>query len=106
MFQNGTVYALLLLDTVLSFFFGVWFYRLLIWYPRGGRVFTGANSMVGKPATVVKNDRAFGMVRIDGQTWRAVFPDDEEFNVGDNVTVKKVSGLKVTVTKKDGKNGN
>ena len=46
------------------------------------------------------------MVRIDGQTWRAVFPDDEEFNVGDNVTVKKVSGLKVTVTKKDGKNGN
>ena len=62
--------------------------------------------MVGKPATVVKNDRAFGMVRIDGQTWRAVFPDDEEFNVGDNVTVKKVSGLKVTVTKKDGKNGN
>lgn len=62
--------------------------------------------MVGKPATVIKNDRAFGMVKIDGQTWRAVFPQDEDFEVGDNVTVTSVSGLKVTVTKKDGKHGN
>jgi membrane protein implicated in regulation of membrane protease activity len=62
--------------------------------------------MIGKTATVVKNDRAFGMVKIDGQTWRAVFPQEEDFNVGDNVIVTNVSGLKVTVTKKDGKNGN
>ena len=32
--------------------------------------------------------------------------EEEDFNVGDNVIVTNVSGLKVTVTKKDGKNGN
>ena len=106
MMNNGTVYALLLLDTILSFFFGVWFYRLLIWYPRGGRVFTGAKSMVGKSGTVIKNDPTFGMVKIDGQTWRAVFMGNTDYKVGDTVIVKDVSGLKVKVIKECEKSGN
>ncbi|MHB8361501.1 MAG: NfeD family protein [Thermoplasmataceae archaeon] len=106
MFQNGTVYALLLLDTVLSFFFGVWFYRLLIWYPRGGRVFTGAKSMIGKTGIVIKNDPTYSIVKIDGQTWRAQFLDNQEYNVSDTVVVKSVSGLKVKVIKEGEKHRN
>ena len=59
---------------------------------------TGVEGMVGKQGTAVAKLAVKGLVEIEGETWGAL-SSNEVIEVGDNVTVVEVNGLKLTVRK-------
>jgi membrane-bound serine protease (ClpP class) len=60
---------------------------------------TGVQTMVGKRGTAVTKLATKGLVEIEGETWGALSSNKEVIEIGDNVTVLEVSGLKLTVRK-------
>lgn len=59
---------------------------------------TGIEGMVGKQGIAVTKLATKGLVEIEGETWGAL-SSNEVIEVGDNVTVVEVNGLKLTVRK-------
>ncbi len=104
MVAQDIFYISLILVAIVFFFIGAWFYRLLLWYPRGGRSVTGTKSMLGKTGQIVSNNGTTSVVRVDGQNWNASNINTEKLEVGDMVIVRQVKGLYLSVEKV--KNGN
>ena len=48
MVSQGIFDVTLILVAVVFFFFGAWFYRLILWYPRGRKPLTGSHTLLGK----------------------------------------------------------
>ncbi|MGP6220845.1 NfeD family protein [Caldiplasma sukawensis] len=97
MISNTLYYLSLILFAIVFFFFGAWFYRLYLWYPRGRKGVTGINSLIGKTGTIVSDNGTMLSVRVDGQYWTAIRPSDENIKVGDTVVVKGVRGLRLII---------
>ena len=60
-------------------------------------VVSGADTMVGQSVAVVAVHHGKAMVRVQGEMWQALC--DQPLAVGDRVTVQRVSGLQLEVTK-------
>jgi len=63
------------------------------------RVVTGSEALVGKTAVVKTYLEPKGTVLVDGELWTAII-DDGKAEPGEEVTITKVEGLKLIVTKK------
>ncbi len=64
---------------------------------------TNADRCIGKEATVldsINNQEGTGSVNVGGVVWSARSSDGTEIEKGDNVTVDKIEGVKLLVTKK------
>jgi Membrane-bound serine protease (ClpP class) len=92
-------YLSLVLVAIVFFFLGVWFYRLILWYPRGGKSVTGSKMLIGKVGQVISDNGSNNVVRVDGQNWNAKNMGQNKLEVGDKVVVKQVSGLYLIVEK-------
>jgi len=64
---------------------------------RRGRVYTGSEEMIGERGVVRSPLDPTGHVFVRGALWRAVAPDSDSIEVGDQVVVEKVDGLTLTV---------
>ncbi|EQB69622.1 MAG: hypothetical protein M1323_04120 [Candidatus Thermoplasmatota archaeon] len=103
MISDDLFYISILLVAIVFFFLGAWFYRLVLWYPRGGRAVTGTKSMIGKIGQVVRDNGTNMVVRVDGQNWNAKYVGEHRPEVGDRVSIKDVNGLNLLVEEiKDG----
>ncbi len=102
--NNGTAYLLFILIAIVFFFLGAWFYRFVLWYPRGRKSVTGAKSLVGKNGTVVRDNGTILVVRVDGVNWNAKYNGNERPSVGSVVRIKDVNGLNLIV--ESGNSGN
>ncbi|MGP6239155.1 NfeD family protein [Cuniculiplasma sp. SKW4] len=91
--NNTTAYLLFVLIAIVFFFLGAWFYRFVLWYPRGRKSVTGAKSLVGKDATVVRDNGTVLVVRVDGVNWNAKYNGTNRPQVGSVLKIKDVSGL-------------
>lgn len=62
---------------------------------------TGPQSMIGNKASIIEWDNTSnqGSLRYDGEIWKAVSEEKLNLNPGDQVAIKKVSKLKLTITK-------
>jgi membrane-bound serine protease (ClpP class) len=87
--------------------FGIAFVELLILIALGiiltrlrrHKVTTGTESMIGQTATIIEwNDKA-GLVRINGEIWKAQSEQALTAKPDDMVTVEKIDGLVLKVTK-------
>ncbi|MCX4027658.1 nodulation protein NfeD [Endozoicomonas sp. SM1973] len=72
--------------------------RLLI-MSRRQPVVSGIATIVGRSGVVISNFNDQGMVKVDGELWKAV--TDIPLNRGDKITVKAVNGLILTVERGD-----
>ncbi len=63
------------------------------------KVVTGSEALVGKVAVTKAPLSPKGIVLVDGEHWTAIV-DDGEVEPGEEVTITKVEGLKLIVTKK------
>jgi len=59
----------------------------------------GSEELIGKTAEVKKALEPRGMVFVDGEQWSAIL-DEGQAEPGEEVTITKVDGLKLYVTKK------
>lgn len=101
--SQSIFYISLILVAIVFFFIGAWFYRLILWYPKGGTKVTGNKAIIGKTGQIVSNNGYVCVVRVDGQNWNAKNSGKEGLEVGDRVVVKQVNGLSLAVEKvKDG----
>jgi membrane-bound ClpP family serine protease len=66
---------------------------------RRGRVYTGSEELIGERAVVRTPLDPVGHVFVQGALWRAVAPESESLEVGDQAIVEKVDGLTLTVRK-------
>jgi membrane protein implicated in regulation of membrane protease activity len=73
--------------------------ELLFWNRkvRGQRATVGAQTLIGKEATVVSACRPRGQVRLGGEIWAARCSDGAD--VGERVTVVGLDGLTVVVSR-------
>jgi len=62
------------------------------------RVATGAEALIGKPAIAKTGLDPKGTVLVDGELWKAEV-DSGKVEPGEEVTITKVEGLKLYVTK-------
>jgi membrane-bound ClpP family serine protease len=97
MVSQGIFDVTLILVAVVFFFFGAWFYRLILWYPRGRKPLTGSHTLLGKEGKVVNDNGNMITVNVDGVNWSARIEHGEKVTVGDTVIVTAVSGLRITV---------
>ncbi len=104
MVSNGVFYVSVLLVAIGFFFLGSWFYRFILWYPRGGKAVTGTKALIGKTGQIVRDNGTNMAVRVDGQNWNAKYAGGIRPEVGESVIVKAVNGLNLLV--EDAKNGN
>jgi len=63
------------------------------------KVATGAEALVGKVAVTKTPLAPQGLVLVDGEHWTAIV-DDGQVEPGKEVTITKLEGLKLIVTKK------
>jgi membrane protein implicated in regulation of membrane protease activity len=71
-----------------------WFW---IWLSKRRRSSVGVETLVGLRATVVRECRPVGQVRVQGELWRARCA--EGAGPGDEVTVERVDGLTLAVSR-------
>src|SRR5262245_15857892 len=71
--------------------------ELFVWHStvRGHRKVVGAQTLLGKPATVVSPCRPDGQVRVVGEIWAARCASGAD--VGDTVTIVNRDGLRLDV---------
>ncbi|HIV01937.1 MAG TPA: NfeD family protein [Candidatus Aphodoplasma excrementigallinarum] len=65
---------------------------------------TNADSLIGESGVVterIDNLNAAGRIKVHGQSWRAKSEDDSIIEVGETVVVTALSGVTLTVRKKD-----
>jgi membrane protein implicated in regulation of membrane protease activity len=67
---------------------------------RGRRASVGAETMIGRRATVVRECRPYGQVRVAGELWEARC--HEGADRGDQVTITSRNGLQLVVEKRVG----
>ena len=63
-------------------------------------VATNADALIGQAAVVIEdidNVAAVGLVKVSGQVWSAVSENGAKIEKGQNVIVKSISGVKLTV---------
>ncbi|HEY8395958.1 MAG TPA: NfeD family protein [Bacilli bacterium] len=74
---------------------------------RGTYVRTNTDRLIGMVAIVTKEitPNEIGEVKVDNELWRAVNYEGLSFNVGEEVIVDAISGIKLVVSKANG-NGN
>lgn len=100
---NNTVLGL---EVDWPFLFGVASIEFLLILITGGiylhyrkkKVTTGTESMVGADAQVVSWSGKKGIVRIQGESWKALSDTDLNLNADDKVRVQSIDGLVLTVT--------
>ncbi len=97
MVSQGIFYITIVLVAIVFFFLGAWFYRLVLWYPRGGKSVTGTKNLIGKVGQIIRDNGTNMVVRVDGQNWNAKFKGNKRPDVGDYVYIREVSGLNLTV---------
>ena len=68
-----------------------------IWLSKRRRPSVGVETLVGARATVVTPCRPLGQVRVQGELWQA--RSDDGADPGDEVTVERVDGLTLVVTR-------
>jgi membrane-bound serine protease (ClpP class) len=68
-----------------------------IWLSKRRRPSVGVETLVGLRATVVTRCRPSGQVRVQGELWQARC--DEGADPGDEVTVERVDGLLLVVSR-------
>jgi membrane protein implicated in regulation of membrane protease activity len=61
---------------------------VFIWYSRRRRVTTGPEALPGSTGTVVETCRPLGLVRVDGELWRARC--DEGADSGERIVVESL----------------
>lgn len=67
------------------------------------RVATNVDSLIGKEARVtekINNINGTGTIIVNGQEWTARAIDDANYEIGDQVVIKQISGVKALVTSK------
>ena len=64
------------------------------------KVSAGREDLIGRTAEVTSTMEPKGMVRIEGEQWAATL-EKGKAEPGEEVTITKVEGLKLRVTKKD-----
>ena len=65
---------------------------------------TNADSLIGESGVVterIDNLNAAGRIKVHGQSWRAKSEDDSIIEDGETVVVTALSGVTLTVRKKD-----
>lgn len=89
------------LITICSIVVVVVLYFVVVWVLRTYRkqVAAGREDLIGKTAVVISALEPKGMVLVEGEHWTAVI-DKGAAQPEEEVTVIKVDGLKLTVTKK------
>ena len=97
MVSQGIYYLTLILVAVVFFFLGAWFYRFVLWYPRGRRAITGTSSMIGKYGKIIGDNGTVLIVNVDGVNWSARYRGSRKPSVGDSVKIIDVRGLSITV---------
>jgi membrane protein implicated in regulation of membrane protease activity len=70
-----------------------------IWLSKRRRPSVGVETLVGVRATVVRECRPVGQVRVQGELWQARCEDGAD--PGDEVTVEAVVGLTLVVSRSD-----
>ncbi len=60
---------------------------------------TNVNSVIGKKAIITKKitEHDFGELKVDGQVWSAISENNEEIEIGSNVEIVAVKGVKLIV---------
>jgi membrane protein implicated in regulation of membrane protease activity len=69
-------------------------------YGREAKFKTNVDALVGKSGLVtevIDHPSGTGRVKIGGEIWRAVTPDESHVEIGQRVTVREVEGSKVVV---------
>ncbi len=69
-------------------------------YRRNANTKTNVDALVGKSGFVtedIDHMTGTGRVKIGGEVWRAVTPDDARLTIGQKVTVRELEGCKVIV---------
>ena len=69
-------------------------------YRREPTVLTNVDALVGKfglVTEIIDHSSGTGMVKIGGELWRAVTPDESRVDIGQKVVVREVEGCKVAV---------
>ena len=68
---------------------------------KSNKVATNLDRVIGMDAVVTEDilKHEVGEVKVDGKKWSAI--SKEEFKKGDIVSVKKIEGVKLIVTKKE-----
>lgn len=69
-------------------------------YRRESDVLTNVDALIGKVCSVtepIDHSSGTGTVKIDGESWRAVTPDESRIDIGSKVVVRAVEGCKVAV---------
>ena len=62
------------------------------------------NSMIGKKGIVIKEIKPLnetGQVKVAGELWSAITLDNQNIEINEVVTITKVEGVKLVVTKND-----
>lgn len=59
---------------------------------------TGIEGMIGAEATVLSWDGKSGTVRVEGEIWKAIADNEMDFEENEQVKVKSVGKMQVTVT--------
>lgn len=94
---SESYYSTLLLVSLVSFFFGAMFYRIMVRYPFGQKPITGKESLIGKRGVVYSMDGRRLSVRVDSLYWNAKLIGDHAVKIGDIVLVKNVENLTLIV---------
>ncbi|GGM75960.1 hypothetical protein GCM10007108_12370 [Thermogymnomonas acidicola] len=92
--------AEIILTAVLAFFFGAWFARLFLRRPWGRKPVTGKEALIGSRAIVKSISNGNVTVSVNSQLWSAIVVGPS-INVGDEVIVLGVDGLKLRVARLD-----
>ncbi len=90
----------------ISTLFGIAFVEIIIigaiifvyvWL-RKQKAITGKQAMIGEKATVIEWDGTSGSVNFEGEIWKARSKNKIELSEGDNVTIKSIDKLELTIT--------
>lgn len=62
---------------------------------------TNVDAIIGKTALVTKKitEHDFGELKVDGQVWSAISENNEDIEVGSNVEILAIKGVKLVVKK-------
>jgi len=69
-------------------------------YSREARIKTNVDALVGKSCAVIEaidHLSGSGRVKVGGEVWRAVTPDESKVDIGQKVIIRGVEGCKVVV---------
>jgi membrane protein implicated in regulation of membrane protease activity len=87
----------MLLAAIGFFFIGAWFYRIISWYPRGGKPVAGTKSLKGKVGQVVRDNGTLMIVSVDGQNWNVKIQNGIRPGVGTQVKIIAIKGFSLIV---------